>query len=183
MQLIRRYRVSTSLLVTFAALATSTSCRPTKSPPESANSILESAGETDPSGRPPQEGQCEVDSGFAFTTAGTRWPNQRVSASFMLDGTPTGTITSTLFSKLYAVAPRAVWQREYARALATWAEVTNLNFRFVSDAGIATVTNAPGQADPRFGDIRIGTRDMGTSTTGLGYYPQSTGSNGGARKA
>ena len=123
---------------------------------------------------------CEHPEGLNFATAGSKWSNGNVSTSFMLDGTPSGGGPNTsLFSKLDAVAPREVWQKEYARALATWAEPTNLNFRFVSDTNIATVTSAPGQADSRFGDIRIGTRDLGTTTVGYSYYPVTQGSNGG----
>jgi hypothetical protein len=74
---------------------------------------------------------------------------------------PDGTITdngtpSNLFATLDASFPTATWQREFARALQTWASVSNLNFRFVSDSGAAVGTVGSTQGDSRFGDIRLG---------------------------
>ena len=65
-----------------------------------------------------------------YSVTGSSWSNPNVSFSFVPDGT-----SSTLFSKLDAVAPREVWQREFARSLQTWANVSNLNFREVADNG------------------------------------------------
>src|SRR5262249_22975634 len=42
------------------------------------------------------------------------------------------------------------------RALQTWADVTPLNFHFVSDSGAADGISGSTQGDSRFGDIRIG---------------------------
>ncbi len=48
-------------------------------------------------------------------------------------------------------------QLQYARALQTWADVTPLNFHFVSDDGLpANTLRTPTQGDPDFGDIRFG---------------------------
>ena len=70
-----------------------------------------------------------------YAATGNSWSNPNVSFSYVPDGTASEGYTSTLFSKLDAVAPREVWQREFARALQTWANVSNLNFREVPDSG------------------------------------------------
>ena len=68
-----------------------------------------------------------------YATASSAWANANVSYSFMPDGTSTEGYTSSLYSELNAVAPTATWQREFAKALQTWANVTNLNFHMVTD--------------------------------------------------
>src|SRR5262249_39811987 len=84
-----------------------------------------------------------------------RWADTNVSRRFMPDGTTTDTgAASNLFATLNAVAPTATWQLQFARALQTWANVTPLNFHFVSDDGSAAGTSGSLQGDSRFGDIR-----------------------------
>lgn len=122
-----------------------------------------------------QEDTCDFDEGLNFTKIGVPWPNRNVSASFMPDGTPTSGTTSRIFPLMDAVAPREVWQREYARALATWAQHGNLNFRFVSDAGTAPSSSGPAQADNQFGDVRIGAIDLGTAILGRAAAPATSG--------
>lgn len=115
-----------------------------------------------------------------YALSGYQWADTNVTASFMPDGTVTDIGTpSDLFAHLDAVAPTATWQREYARALQTWASVTPLNFRIVPDSGAPFGTTGTAQGDSRFGDIRLGGRVDGLPYIGYGYYPTGGSSTGG----
>jgi hypothetical protein len=110
-----------------------------------------------------------------YVLAGTQWANVNVSASFMPDGTITdGGLPSSLFAKLNASYPTALWQREFARALQTWANVSQLNFRFVSDNGAAVGSAGSAQGDSRFGDIRLGAYPRSDSYVAYAYFPSGT---------
>jgi hypothetical protein len=110
-----------------------------------------------------------------YALSGSQWGNTNVSASFMPDGTGTDTTaSSSLFAELNAIAPTETWQREFARALQTWASVTNLNFRIVSDSGAASGTSGSSQNDSRFGDIRLGSYPRTDSYVAYGYYPSGS---------
>src|SRR5438874_8857219 len=92
---------------------------------------------------------------------------------------PDGTLissgyTSNLFAVYNAAYPQATWQREVARALQSWANVSNLNFHFVTDDGSPQGTAGLAQGDSRFGDIRIGGYNMGSGVLGLGWSPGGT---------
>lgn len=107
-----------------------------------------------------------------YALSGYQWANVNVSASFMPDGTITDAGSpSNLVATLNARFPTAMWQREFARALQTWADVSPLNFRFVSDNGAAAGTPGSAQGDSRFGDIRLGGYVPSGSWVGYGYYP------------
>src|SRR3990172_6438487 len=80
---------------------------------------------------------------YAF--GGSAWANLDVSFSFLPDGTLTEGYTSNLFAELNAIAPTATWQREFARAVQTWANVSNLNFHMVADDGSPTGTSGLSQ--------------------------------------
>jgi hypothetical protein len=113
-----------------------------------------------------------------YALAGGRWNNPNVSVSFLPDGTSSEGYISTLFAELDAIAPRAVWQREFARALQSWANVSALNFHFVSDNGSPTGTSGSAQGDSRFGDIRLGAHPLTNNYVGYAYYPSSTTKGG-----
>src|SRR5207244_3705496 len=85
---------------------------------------------------------------------------------------------SNLFATYNAADPQAVWQREVARALQAWADVSNLNFHFVADDGSPQGTAGLAQGDSRFGDIRIGGFAMGSGILGMGWYPGTTTTGG-----
>src|SRR5947207_8340814 len=71
-----------------------------------------------------------------YTLSGYSWTNPNVSVSFMPDGTViASSFPSTLFATYNAAYPQATWQREAARAWQSWANVSNLNFHFVTDDG------------------------------------------------
>jgi hypothetical protein len=109
-----------------------------------------------------------------YALSGYQWANTNVSVSIMPDGTLSDTgVATNLFATLNNVAPTATWQREYARALQSWADVTPLNFHFVPDSGLPVGTAGSPQGDSRFGDIRLG----GYSNSlwlGTGYFPGPT---------
>ena len=100
--------------------------------------------------------------GLNFAFEGTWLASPYISFSFMPDGTDISGTPSCLFAHMNAVAPTAVWQREYARALGSWAEVANINFHLVSDDGSPNETVGWVQGDPRFGDLRLGMQCPGT---------------------
>jgi hypothetical protein len=106
-----------------------------------------------------------------YALSGYQWADVNVSASFMPDGTITDSgLPSNLFATLNAIAPTATWQREFARALQTWASVSPLNFRFVPDNGAAAGSSGSTQGDSRFGDIRLGGY-VSELWSGYAYFP------------
>jgi hypothetical protein len=110
-----------------------------------------------------------------YAASGYSWSNPNISFSFVPDGANVEGYNNTLFSKLNAIAPTAVWQREFARALQTWANVSNLNFHEVSDGGLASGTIGSTQGDARFGDIRLAAHAL-SGPLAYAYYP-SGGAN------
>lgn len=82
-----------------------------------------------------------------------------LTLSFAPDGTDVYGSPSALFAKL---GPQTnVWQTEILRAFQTWAEQTNVNIGLVADGGQGFDVSGAVQGDPRFGDIRIGSRTLG----------------------
>ena len=114
-----------------------------------------------------------------YALSGSRWASPAVSASFMPDGTITDTGSpSRLFATLIAIAPTDTWQREFARALQTWADVTNLNFHLVPDSGAASGVVGNSQNDSRFGDIRLGAYTRSDAYLAYTYYPSGSTQGG-----
>jgi hypothetical protein len=110
-----------------------------------------------------------------YALSGYQWANPNVSVSFMPDGTLiSSSYPSNLFAVYNAAYSQATWQREVARALQVWADVSNLNFHFVADNGAPQGTPGLAQGDSRFGDIRIGGYSMGSGILGLGWSPGGT---------
>lgn len=110
-----------------------------------------------------------------YNLAGTSWANPNITFSYAPDGTDWNGSPSTLFADLNAIAPTQTWQREFARALQTWAEYANINFHQVPDDGSPEGTLGYTQGDSRFGDIRLGM----CLTSGLAYthFPPAAGSS------
>jgi hypothetical protein len=114
-----------------------------------------------------------------YVLSGYQWANLNVSASFMPDGTLiNGTTPSNLFATYNATYPTPTWQLQFARALQTWANSSNLNFHFVSDDGSPETVAGQAQGDPRFGDIRFGGYNMGSGIMGTGWNPSTTTTGG-----
>src|SRR5262245_947968 len=110
-----------------------------------------------------------------YALSGYTWANPNVSVSLMPDGTLiSSSYPSNLFATYNAAYSTATWQREIARALQAWADVSNLNFHFVADDGSPQGTAGLAQGDSRFGDIRIGGYNMGSGILGMGWNPGGT---------
>src|SRR5262249_23172216 len=115
-----------------------------------------------------------------YAVVSASWADPNLSFSFAPDGTTWGgNGTSSLVAELNAVASTATWQREFARALQTWADVTNLNFHLVSDDGTAQGTSGRPQGDSRFGDIRLGAMPDTSGALAWTYYPNTYDTSGG----
>src|SRR5262249_43935913 len=83
-----------------------------------------------------------------YALSGFTWANPNVSVSFMPDGTLiSSSYASNLFAVYNAAYPQATWQREVARGLQAWADVSNLNFHFVADDGSPQGTAGLAQGD------------------------------------
>jgi Matrixin/Fibronectin type III domain/Bacterial pre-peptidase C-terminal domain len=106
-----------------------------------------------------------------YVLSGFQWASPEITVSYMPDGTTVDGYASALFANLNAVAPTATWQREFARALQTWAQYAPLNFHFVSDDGSAGGAIGAVQGNPRYGDIRLGTRVLGSNVLGYAHFP------------
>jgi len=63
-----------------------------------------------------------------------------------------------------------IWQREFARALQTWANASTLNFHFVNDSGAESGIAGQTQGDSRFGDIRLGAHPV-SNYLAYAYFP------------
>jgi hypothetical protein len=108
-----------------------------------------------------------------YALTGSSWSNPNLSVSFMPDGTALdGGRTSALSASLDAQHPTADWQRVFAQVLQTWAQYTPLNFHFVADDGSPQGSLGSAQADPRFGDIRLGA--AASSALGSTWFPSTT---------
>lgn len=130
--------------------------------------------------RPPFRPMLEAleDRLVPYALSGSQWAGVDLSASYLPDGTlMTGGYASGLFGLLDPRDPTATWQREFARALQTWASVSPLNFHFVLDDGSPVGTPGLAQGDPRFGDIRLGARPIAALASA--WFPSSTWTGGG----
>jgi hypothetical protein len=107
-----------------------------------------------------------------YAANGGEWQYpQRITYSFMPDGTNVGGVPSSLFQTMNAVAPTASWEAAIAKAAAAWEATANIDLVQVSDDG--SQLEAPGdqQGDPRFGDIRIGAIPESAGQLGFAFLP------------
>jgi hypothetical protein len=103
-----------------------------------------------------------------LATWGVPWPNpQRVTVSFVPDGTAIGNAQSNLFQTLNSQAPTSVWETTILQALKTWAVNTNISITLVNDGGQAIGTSGYIQGDPRFGDIRVAAMPLGSDVVAI----------------
>src|SRR5262249_27672083 len=92
-----------------------------------------------------------------YALTGYSWGTTNLTFSFMPDGTKTDNGSqSNLFAKLDAKYSTANWELQFAKALQTWADVTPLNFRLVSDSGADSGASGPASSGSGVGDIRLG---------------------------
>ncbi len=107
-----------------------------------------------------------------YSAYGGTWVyGSRITYSFMPDGTSVGGTPSALFQTMNAKFPTTIWQTAIEKAAAVWQAVANINLAQVSDNGSAEACNGNQQDDPRFGDIRIGAVNLGTSVLGETFLP------------
>src|SRR5271166_790702 len=107
-----------------------------------------------------------------YSTYGGTWAyGSRITYSFMPDGTSVGGTPSALFQTMNAKFATATWEAAIEKAAAVWEAVANINLAQVSDDGSREAINGNQQDDPRFGDIRIGAVDLGTSALGETFLP------------
>jgi hypothetical protein len=89
------------------------------------------------------------------------WPDARhLTLSFAPDGADAGGAPSSLYQSLDMLQPQAVWQNTLLRAFQAWTDVADVNLTVVPDGGQPFGSPGAIQGDPRFGDIRIGTRPL-----------------------
>jgi len=113
---------------------------------------------------------------------GFRWSNpSRITYSIAPDGVDWVSGTNTLNSAFNAKFGQGAWQREIARALATWQSVANINIVPVADGPYRVNALGAAQGDARFGDIRIGGTAIANDTRTLAqtYFPPPQGSTAG----
>ncbi len=90
------------------------------------------------------------------STFGAPWADgERLTLSFVADGTKTPLGTSSLTEVLNSAGTSAEWKREILRAFQTWAANANINVGLVADGGQALGAVGAVQGDSRFGDIRV----------------------------
>lgn len=104
--------------------------------------------------------------------SGDRWVYpQRVTYSFIPDGTNVGGISSSLYSTMKSAGATATWQLQFQKAAAIWETVANIQLVQVSDNGTAVGQSGKQQGDSNFGDIRIGAIPEQSGTLGLTFFP------------
>jgi hypothetical protein len=91
---------------------------------------------------------------------GQPWIDGRhVTLSFAGDGTPISGVSSNL-GNVFASVGTDTAKLQMLKAFQSWSVWANLNVGLVSDTNLAFGTPGAVQGDPRFGDIRIGARQL-----------------------
>src|SRR5271166_1244638 len=138
-----------------------------------------------PSSRPSQKRSARPllenleDRLLLYSAYGGTWAyGTRITYSFMPDGTSVGGTPSVLFQTMNAKFATATWEGAIEKAAAVWEAVANINLAQVpetlmpgSTVGFPEGCSGNQQDDPRFGDIRIGAIDLGTSVLGETSLP------------
>ena len=118
--------------------------------------------------------------GTDYTLMGGQWNNSTpITFSIAPDGVSWDQGTNNVNAKLNAEFGGTSWQGLVAKALQTWAAVTNLNFTQVADGPYGFNSSGIAEGDQKFGDIRIGGYDFGTiATIARTYGPPPNGQTG-----
>ena len=117
--------------------------------------------------------------GYDYVLNGAKWADpSHVTFSFAPDGVLWDHGVNVLNATFDQKFGPGVWERQIAKALATWESVANVNIGEVSDGAYAENTLGQSQGDPRFGDIRFGGYAFANDTTTLAqtYFPPPNGS-------
>lgn len=119
-------------------------------------------------------------SGYDYVLTGSSWANPaRITYSIAPDGVfwdhGVNNLNATFNAKF---GTSGGWQRQIARALATWQSVANINIAPTADGPYAMNTLGYSQGDSRFGDIRIGGYSFLNTTVTLAQtiFPPPNGS-------
>src|SRR5262245_57206982 len=118
---------------------------------------------------------------------GNPWPDsQHLTLSFAPDSTGIAGASSILSQTLAPMGDTAA-KTEILRAIQSWAVNANTNIGLTTDNGSDFSTGGAFQGDPRFGDIRIGAKTLGSEvlaiTAPFEYFSSYSGNivlNGGA---
>jgi hypothetical protein len=106
--------------------------------------------------------------GYDYNLSGLQWPDpSHITASIAPDGVWWDHGVNDLNATFTARFGNAAWPRQFARALATWESVANINISEVPDGPYDLNTLGRVQGDPRFGDIRLGGYPFANDTTTL----------------
>jgi hypothetical protein len=91
----------------------------------------------------------------------TPWTNpDRLTFSFVPDGTRVSKYQSELYSKFSHFFTPAQIENQFIKAFQEWGRLTGVNVGLVADAGLTMGVSGAIQGDPRIGDIRIGAIPM-----------------------
>jgi hypothetical protein len=116
--------------------------------------------------------------GANYVLSGTQWANPaHITYSIAPDGVDWEVGGNNLNAVFNARFGDGTWQRELARALATWEAVANIEIVPVSESGAWPLrTSGQTAGDPRFGDIRFGGADFNDpQTLAQSYSPPPQG--------
>ena len=118
--------------------------------------------------------------GYDYLLSGESWADpSHITYSIAPDGVfwdhGTNNLNATFNAKF---GTDGTWQKQIARALATWESVANINIVPVADGTYDFNALGSSQGDPRFGDIRFGGYAFPGNTTTLAqtYFPPPNGS-------
>ncbi|WP_165219001.1 matrixin family metalloprotease [Aquisphaera insulae] len=117
--------------------------------------------------------------GYDYVLSGYKWSNPgRITYSIAPDGVYWDHGLNNLSAVFNAKFGAGTWQRELARALATWESVANINIVPVADGSYDDDALGYSQGDSRFGDIRFGGYSFANTATTLAqtYFPPPNGS-------
>lgn len=116
--------------------------------------------------------ECLEDRQLLASLNGGEWTyGNRITYSFIPDGTSIGGISSNLYQTLNSKFSTAAWQQAFERAAAVWEQVANINLTLVSDDGTPVGNTGDQQDDPRFGDIRIGAYGQSSGQLAVACLP------------
>ena len=115
-----------------------------------------------------------LESRYLLDGGGLVWNDtSQLTLSFVPDGTDVGGESSALFEQFDDVATTRQWKDTILQAFQTWAVHTQVNVGVVHDSGLPMGTPGPRTEDPRFGDIRIGSRPLVGDVLALGVSQNS----------
>lgn len=117
--------------------------------------------------------------GADYELSGTSWADPgHITYSIAADGVQWDHGINALNATFDARFGAGAWERELARALATWQSLANIDVARVADSPVELDAPGRAQGDPRFGDLRFGGYAFPDDATALAltYFPPPNGS-------